>query len=369
MDEMAEKPGREAVEPTARAGREVEEPQKKGPPSVCPDCGCPEGTTSQHHADRASYYAEWRNFSRLMPGIDQLKRKVEILLKRNAEHRRREALTFRRFQAANVSRTTEAFNHELSGWSLLEWAGAAAGELGEAANICKKLGRQAEGIDGSWSARYPDARTLRRELADEIGDTLAYLSLLASAAGLDLAECAARKFDHVSERVGWGGDRLHPCTDDRKEQTDMPDHDSEPDPLAIEAARELRDSVPEAEEGLIARMTVLQREAETFGNRERAELRARAEKEAEGLRTRNAGLLGLLGEMSAAWTKYKTCNVMYGPYNINTDHVWDLLNRLVKRIDAIVPPEPPTGDDMMPSAPGSVLHESRPDPGTRKGRQ
>ncbi len=101
-----------------------------------------------------------------------------------------------------------SFGHDLAGFSLLEWAGAAAGEVGEVANVCKKLRRQELKVGGRWAERDPDKATLLKALAGEIGDSLAYLSLLASAAGLSLAECAAEKFDFASEYQGWPGERL-----------------------------------------------------------------------------------------------------------------------------------------------------------------
>ncbi len=117
-----------------------------------------------------------------------------------------------RFQRLSLERLP-AFGHEVDNWSLLEWAGAAAGELGEAANICKKLRQQEQGFGGTWAARDPGREVLLKKLGGELGDVLAYLSLLASAAGLDLGECAARKFDFISEAVGWDGERLSEPTD------------------------------------------------------------------------------------------------------------------------------------------------------------
>lgn len=123
------------------------------------------------------------------------------------------ALTFARFQAINVQRCTEAFKHELGDWSLLEWAGAMCGEAGEAANIAKKIKRQDQGHGGDWAKRRdPDAAALRQMLAKELGDVLAYAALLASAAGLDLGQCAAEKFDAISDEAGWKGERLLPPT-------------------------------------------------------------------------------------------------------------------------------------------------------------
>lgn len=123
-------------------------------------------------------------------------------------------LTFRAFQAANTKRCPEAFRHLLSDWSLLEWAGAAAGEMGEVANVCKKLLRKQSKVGGKWAERDPEEAALMQDLADEIGDTLAYLSLLASAAGLDLGQCGAEKFDRISDVAEWNGPRLTQENDD-----------------------------------------------------------------------------------------------------------------------------------------------------------
>ena len=116
-------------------------------------------------------------------------------------------LTFDRFQKANAERCVE-FKHTTGAWSLLEWAGAAAGEMGEAANVCKKLKRKEQGGGGKWGAKDPDEATLRANLAEEIGDVLAYLALLATAAGLNLERCATEKFDRVSDVIEWEGERL-----------------------------------------------------------------------------------------------------------------------------------------------------------------
>lgn len=116
-------------------------------------------------------------------------------------------LTFDRFQKANAERCVE-FKHATDAWSLLEWAGSAAGEMGEVANVCKKLKRKEQGVGGKWGAKDPDEATLRANLAEEIGDVLAYLALLATAAGLNLERCAAEKFDRVSDVIEWEGERL-----------------------------------------------------------------------------------------------------------------------------------------------------------------
>lgn len=83
-----------------------------------------------------------------------------------------------------------------SDWSLLEWAGAAGGELGEAQNIAKKMRR------GDF--RPGDQMEAARErLAEEIADTIIYLDILAKCAGIDLAAAVRYKWDKTSRAVGY----------------------------------------------------------------------------------------------------------------------------------------------------------------------
>lgn len=82
------------------------------------------------------------------------------------------------------------FNHALSSWSLSDWTTAVTGELGEAANIVKKLNRVRDGIPGNRESEDE----LRANLADEIADTVIYLDLLAQAAGFDLSTIRDAKF-------------------------------------------------------------------------------------------------------------------------------------------------------------------------------
>jgi len=109
-------------------------------------------------------------------------------------------LTFQDFSAANRDRCEhpDGFNHPLSGWSISDWFTATMGELGEAANVAKKLNRVRDGIPGNDEA--PDQ--LRAQLADEIADTFIYLDLLAQSEGIDLAEAVAAKFNRTSAKIG-----------------------------------------------------------------------------------------------------------------------------------------------------------------------
>ncbi len=96
-------------------------------------------------------------------------------------------LGFREFNRANVRRCREVF-HEIEEWSPTDWACAAAGEMGEACNLIKKM-RRGEDVD-------------LMQLGFELADTVTYIDLLATRLGLDLSTVVRLKFDKVSSRRG-----------------------------------------------------------------------------------------------------------------------------------------------------------------------
>lgn len=105
------------------------------------------------------------------------------------------------FSAENLERCLSpgGFNHPLDGWSLSDWMVAATGELGEAANVLKKLNRVRDGIPGNTET----PEHLRAQFADEIADTVIYLDLLAQAAGFTLAQAVRTKFNKTSAKIGY----------------------------------------------------------------------------------------------------------------------------------------------------------------------
>jgi NTP pyrophosphatase (non-canonical NTP hydrolase) len=74
-----------------------------------------------------------------------------------------------------------------------------AGEVGEAMNLVKKLVRAERGILGNQTLQ---ARDLREQLGEELGDCQITLDLLAQQAGLDLAGCTFLKFNATSRKHG-----------------------------------------------------------------------------------------------------------------------------------------------------------------------
>lgn len=93
------------------------------------------------------------------------------------------------------------FNHSLESWSISDWFLAVLGELGEAANVAKKLNRIRDGIPGN--AQYETEDYLKEKLAEEIADTLIYLDLLAQRCGLDLEIIRNDKFLKTSKKIGY----------------------------------------------------------------------------------------------------------------------------------------------------------------------
>ena len=108
----------------------------------------------------------------------------------------------REFSKENLSRcaSPRGFNHPLASWSLSDWMTATMGELGEAANVLKKLNRARDGVPGNGDATPEE---LREAFADELADTFIYLDLLAQAAGVDLPSAIRAKFEATSRKIGY----------------------------------------------------------------------------------------------------------------------------------------------------------------------
>ncbi|MBI4815211.1 MAG: MazG-like family protein [Deltaproteobacteria bacterium] len=109
-------------------------------------------------------------------------------------------LRFSELRAAAVARLPQFKNRhgqpahsqpDGSDWSDAQWLGAVMGELGEYANLRKKVDRG----DVTREEALP-------ELANELADVLTYLDILAFRLGIDLGAAVVAKFNKVSERCG-----------------------------------------------------------------------------------------------------------------------------------------------------------------------
>ena len=111
-----------------------------------------------------------------------------------------EKLTFSEFSRINRERceSETGFNHNLHSWSTSDWFTAIMGELGEAANVAKKLNRVRDGINGNKET----ADQLRPKLRREIADTFVYLDLLCQSLGFNIGDAAVEVFNAKSKELG-----------------------------------------------------------------------------------------------------------------------------------------------------------------------
>lgn len=108
-----------------------------------------------------------------------------------------------RLRAFSVDRCEKHF-FPLDAWNVLEWAGAAAGEAGETANVAKKMQRDNTLV--KLNRRVRDLKKeaeYRKELGKEVADTIIYLDLLCASQGIDLEQVITDKFNEVSEQHGY----------------------------------------------------------------------------------------------------------------------------------------------------------------------
>lgn len=101
-------------------------------------------------------------------------------------------LTFKQLRDANVERLSSSkYKICEQNWQPAHWVQALVGEVGEAANILKKVDRG----DFSLESALP-------EIAKELADIQGYLDILAHKLGVDLGDATVSKFNEVSKRIG-----------------------------------------------------------------------------------------------------------------------------------------------------------------------
>lgn len=126
----------------------------------------------------------------LQEEIEKAEEKAHIENSSNphAPTKRGSDLTLSALTAANKARQKDWPSEQ---WSLGEWMCALSGEVGEAANIVKKIFRGDRSLDDA-----------REDLGKELADIQTYLSIIADKAGIDLGQATISKFNEVSTRVG-----------------------------------------------------------------------------------------------------------------------------------------------------------------------
>lgn len=103
-------------------------------------------------------------------------------------------ITFQQLRDANVQRLSSS-KYKLceQNWQPAHWVQALVGEVGEAANLLKKVDR------GDFTLE-----SVRSEIAKELADIQCYLDILAYKLDVDLGDATVSKFNEVSRRIGSG---------------------------------------------------------------------------------------------------------------------------------------------------------------------
>lgn len=104
------------------------------------------------------------------------------------------SLTFATLRSRNVERCEKHF-HKLTDWTTYDWFMALVGELGEAANLFKKLKRiETDGADAPQNAGLPSRKEMMKAVGHELADVQIYLDLLAASLQVSLASVVTARF-------------------------------------------------------------------------------------------------------------------------------------------------------------------------------
>lgn len=105
-----------------------------------------------------------------------------------------DGLSFAGLRLAMIARIMEpsnAFKKCEDTWTTAHWMQALVGEVGELANILKKVDRGDFTLESALES-----------IGKEFGDIVAYLDILAFKVGINLGQVTADKYNEVSERIG-----------------------------------------------------------------------------------------------------------------------------------------------------------------------
>lgn len=109
-------------------------------------------------------------------------------------------LTFDRVSNINSIRCNRWHQDAKEQWTAADWMTALVGELGEAANVLKKLRRYSSGTLGQFD---PEPEELQKMVSEELADVYLYLDLLCRHIGVDLPAAVVQKFNETSARYGF----------------------------------------------------------------------------------------------------------------------------------------------------------------------
>lgn len=107
-----------------------------------------------------------------------------------------------KFSEINKNRCEKGFKHKIEDWDTNKWMVATLGELGEAANILKKMNRLSGTAGHANKEMDKDLIDLIKRFRSELADTFIYLDLLSQAAGINLPSAVADTFNNKSKELG-----------------------------------------------------------------------------------------------------------------------------------------------------------------------
>lgn len=109
-------------------------------------------------------------------------------------------LTFDHVSRINGQRCVRWHKDAEEQWAPSDWVVALLGELGEAANILKKIRRVESGTRGEFD---PPIEQLWEMLAEELADTYLYFDLFCQHVGVFLPNALVKKFNETSVKYGF----------------------------------------------------------------------------------------------------------------------------------------------------------------------
>lgn len=116
-------------------------------------------------------------------------------------------LTIRNIIAKSISRANRWHVKGIDSWSELEWAGAMAGEAGEACNAAKKVKRitdeMANRAGSIAKVELQDLNAYRQQTCKESADTILYAILCILRCGGDPETVLREVFNKKSEEYGF----------------------------------------------------------------------------------------------------------------------------------------------------------------------
>lgn len=114
--------------------------------------------------------------------------------------------SFQFLRQRSIDRSRRHWGMNEKHWDVMQWGCATAGEVGEACNVAKKLGRVRQGIRNDLIPGKVTKKEyeydLKKKLAQEMADSILYFVLWAASENIDLDEAIEKTFNDKSHQIG-----------------------------------------------------------------------------------------------------------------------------------------------------------------------